>query len=85
MREVRTGPVCGWDPRLSTAGNRVSRHLGILLDDLARMANWMRHRGRGDLALGDRGVLEPGFVRLAGEAQVVAELTEDFVKEIRLP
>jgi hypothetical protein len=59
--------------------------LGILLDDLARMANWMRHRGRGDLALGDRGVLEPGFVRLAGEAQVVAELTEDFVKEIRLP
>jgi len=85
LREVRVGPVCGWDPRLSTAGNRVSRHLGILLDDLARMANWIRHRGRGDLAWGDRGVLEPGFVRLAGEAQVVAELTEDFVKEIHLP
>lgn len=85
LREVRVGPVCGWDPRLSTAGNRISRHLGILLDDLARMGNWIRHRGRGDLAWGDRGVLEPGFVRLAGEAQVVAELTEDFVKEIHLP
>jgi len=85
LREIRVGPVCGWDPRLSTAGNRVSRHLGALLDDLARMANWMRHRGRGDLVLGDRGVLEPGFVRLAGEVQVVAELTEDFLKEIHLP
>jgi hypothetical protein len=30
-------------------------------------------------------VLEAAFVRLAGEAQVVAELTEDFVKEIHLP
>lgn len=85
LREVRVGPVCGWDPRLSTAGNRVSRHLGLLLDQLARMANWIRHRGRSDLALGDRGVLEPGFVRLTGEAHVVAELTEDFVKEIHLP
>lgn len=85
LREVRVGPVCGWDPRLSTAGNRVSRHLGLLLDQLARMANWIRHRGRSDLALNDRGVLEPGFVRLAGEAHIVAELTEDFVKEIHLP
>jgi len=85
LREVRAGPVCGWDPRLSTAGNRVSRHLGALLDDLARMANWIRHRGRGDLAWNDRGVLEPGFVRLVGEAQVMAELTEDFLKEIHLP
>jgi hypothetical protein len=49
------------------------------------MANWIRHRGRSDLALNDRGVLEPGFVRLAGEAHIVAELTEDFVKEIHLP
>ena len=85
LQEVRVGPVCGWDPRLSTAGNRVSRHLGMLLDQLARMANWMRHRGRGDLGLCDRGVLEPAFVRLAGEAQMVAELTDDFLKEIHLP
>jgi hypothetical protein len=33
----------------------------------------------------DRGVLEPAFTRLAGEAQMVAELTDDFLKEIHLP
>jgi hypothetical protein len=30
-------------------------------------------------------VLEPAFSRLAGEAQIVAELTDDFLKEIHLP
>jgi len=59
--------------------------LAAVLDQLARMANWLRHQGRGDLAMCDRGVLEPAFVRLAGEAQVVAELTDDFVQEIHLP
>ena len=85
LREAQAGEVRGWDPRLSAAGNRVSRQLGALLDYLARMANWLRHHGRGDLALCDRGVLEPGFTRLAGEAHTVAELTDDFVKEIHLP
>jgi ParB-like chromosome segregation protein Spo0J len=85
LREAQAGEVRGWDPRLSVAGNRVGRHLAALLDQLARMTNWLRHRGRGDLALCDRGVLEPSFVRLAGEAHTVAELSEDFVKEIHLP
>lgn len=85
LREAQAGEVRGWDPRLSVAGNRVSRQLAGLLDYLARMANWLRHRGRGDLALCDRGVLEPGFVRLVGEARTVAEMTEDFLKEIHLP
>lgn len=85
VREAQAGEVRGWDPRLSAAGNRVSRQLAGLLDHLARMANWLRHRGRGDLALCDRGVLEPGFTRLVGEAHMVAELTDDFLKEIHLP
>jgi len=85
LREAQAGEVRGWDPRLSTAGNLVSRQLAMLLDQLARMANWLRHQGRGDLAMCDRGVLEPGFVRLAAEARMIAELTEDFVKEIHLP
>jgi hypothetical protein len=85
LREVQAVEVRGWDPRLSAAGNRVSRQLAAVLDQLARMANWLRHQGRGDLAMCDRGVLEPAFVRLASEAQVVSELTEDFVKEIHLP
>jgi len=85
LREAQGGEVLGWDPRLSVAGNRVNRQLGALLDHLARMANWLQHRGRGDLALCDRGVLEPGFTRLAGEARIVTELTDDFLKEIHLP
>lgn len=85
LREAQAGEVRGWDPRLSAAGNRVSRQLAGLLDHLARMANWLRHRGRGDLALCDRSVLEPGFVRLVGEAHTVAEMTDDFLKEIHLP
>jgi hypothetical protein len=85
LREVQAGEVRGWDPRLSTAGNRVSRQLAVLLDQLARMGNWLRHHGRGDLALCDRGVLEPAFVRLVGEAHAVAELSDDFLKEIHLP
>jgi ParB family transcriptional regulator, chromosome partitioning protein len=85
LREAQAGEVRGWDPRLSAAGNRVSRQLAVLLDQLARMANWLRHRGRADLAMCDRGVLEPSFARLAREAQMVAELTDDFVQEIQLP
>lgn len=85
LREAQAGEVRGWDPRLSAAGNRVSRQLAALLDQLARMANWLRHHGRGDLALCDRSVLEPAFTRLAGEVPLVAELTNDFLKEIHLP
>ena len=50
LREAQAGEVRGWDPRLSAAGNRVSRQLAALLDHLARMGNWLRHHGRGDLA-----------------------------------
>ncbi len=85
LREARAGEIRGWDPRLSAAGNRVSRQLAVLLDHLARMANWLRHHGRGDLALCDRSVLAPGFTRLSGETHTVAELADDFLKEIDLP
>ena len=66
LREAQAGEVRGWDPRLSAAGNRVSRQLAALLDQLARMGNWLRHHGRGDLALCDRGVLEPALHPLGG-------------------
>ena len=45
LREAQAGEVRGWDPRLSAAGNRISRQLASLLDQLARMANWLRHHG----------------------------------------
>ncbi len=85
LRQAQAGEVRGWDPRLSVAGNRVGRQLAALLDGLARMTNWLRHEGRGDLALCDRGVLEPSFTRLSGEARLVAELSDDLLQEMHLP
>jgi hypothetical protein len=77
--------VRSWDPRLSTAGNRVARKLGWLLDNLAGMENWLRHRGRSELSLCDCAVLSAGFERLGRDGRVVGELAEDLAKEMRLP
>jgi len=84
VAQARGGPVRSWDPRLSTAGNQVSRKLAWLLDNLARMENWLRHRGRGELSLCDCSILSPGFERLAHDGRIVAELTDDLVKEMKL-
>jgi ParB-like chromosome segregation protein Spo0J len=85
ISQARGSPLRSWDPRLSTAGNRVARKLGWLLDNLARMENWLRHSGRGELALCDRTILLPGFERLARDGRVVAELAGDLVEEMKLP
>jgi hypothetical protein len=85
LRQAQTESLPAWDPRLSAAGNRVLRQLGHLLDGLGRMENWLRHKGRADLATCDRGVLLPGFQRLTRDARTVAELTEDLLTEIDLP
>lgn len=82
--QARGGPIRSWDPRLSTAGNRVARKLGWLLDNLARMENWLRHSGRGELSLGDCTILSPGFERLSRDGRVVAELANDLVEEMKL-
>ena len=50
-----------------------------------RMENWLRHRGRADLAPCDRSVLSPSFQRLSRDARTVAELAEDLLTEIDLP
>jgi hypothetical protein len=67
------------------AGNRVNRHLAALLDQLARMENWLRHRGRAELRLCDRTVLREGFERLGPQAGSVAEQVNDFLQELDLP
>jgi ParB/RepB/Spo0J family partition protein len=85
LSQARGGPVRSWDPRLSTAGNRVARKLGGLLDSLARMENWLRHSGRGELSLCDAAILSPGFERLARDGRVVGELAGDLVEELKLP
>jgi ParB/RepB/Spo0J family partition protein len=81
LAQARGGPVRSWDPRLSTAGNRVARRLYWMLEDLARMENWLRHSGRGELSLCDRTILSPGFERMARDGRVVAELSNDLTEE----
>jgi hypothetical protein len=74
-----------WDPRMSTAGNRIAKRLGFLLDSLAKMQTWLRYQGRGELQACDAELLEPGFRRLVDESLLVAGATEDFLKELKLP
>lgn len=85
IAQARGGPVRSWDPRMSTAGNRVSRKLAWLLDNLAGMENWLRHRGRGELSLCDCTILAPGFERLARDSCVVGELAHDLAEAMKLP
>ena len=69
------GPVR--DPRLSPAGNRLARQLGMLLDLLGRLENWQRHPGLAELKRDDRRLLAPQFARLARDARGVADLVDD--------
>jgi ParB-like chromosome segregation protein Spo0J len=85
LRQAQMESLPSWDPRLSAAGNRVLRQLGGLLGGLGRMENWLRHRGRADLAACDRGVLSPSFQRLVRDSRTVAELIEDLLTEIDVP
>lgn len=82
VQQARGVQLPAWDPRLSSAGNRVSKDLGRLLDQLSRMENWLRHHARGALLLCDRRILQEGFGRLAREGRQVAELAEDFMSEL---
>jgi hypothetical protein len=73
--------------RLST-GAREELGLGLLaglLEPLAKMQAWLAYRGRGELMACDRQPLEAGLRRLAREARVVAEATDDFLQELTPP
>ena len=85
LRQAQMESLPAWDPRLSAAGNRVLRQLGSLLGGLGRMENWLRHRGRADLAPCDRTVLAPSFTRLTRDTRTVAELAEDLLSQIDVP
>jgi ParB-like chromosome segregation protein Spo0J len=85
LREYEGHVTRSWDPRMSAAGNRISRQLARLLDLLGSLQSWLRYSGRGTLELRDREPLRPGFERLLAESFGVAELTEDFLRELHLP
>ena len=75
------GPA--WDPRLSVAGNRFSKQLARLLDQLARMESWLNQRSRAELRACDRLALVPGLERLACASRTVAELAGELLQEVR--
>lgn len=85
LRQSQSSYVHRWDPRMSAAGNRVAKRLGLLLDCLARMNTWLRYTGRGELQAVDRQPLTGGFVKLEQETKLVGEATGDFLKELKLP
>ena len=85
LRQADDRYVHSWDPRLSTAGNRVAKQLAMLLDCLAKMQSWLRYQGRGQLQACDREPLADGFRRLVQEGRLVAEASEDFLRELKLP
>jgi ParB-like chromosome segregation protein Spo0J len=83
LRQAQAPAAPAWDPRLSSAGNRIAKQLGYLLDQLGRVETWLHYRGRAELSLLDQGLLKPGFVRLSRDARTVAELADDFVGELQ--
>lgn len=85
LRQASDTYVHQWDARLSVAGNRAARRLGQLLESLARMDAWLRHRGRSELAACDRQPLSEGFQRLIVDSRHVAEAAADFLAELKLP
>lgn len=85
LRQSADQYVHQWDPRMSAAGNRIAKRLGLLLDSLAKMQTWLQYQGRGDLQACDAPLLEGGFRRLIDESRLVAEATDDFLKELTLP
>jgi ParB/RepB/Spo0J family partition protein len=75
--------VCpAWDPRLSVAGNRFSKQLTRLLEQLARMESWLVGRSRAELRACDRLALGPGLERLARDSRTVAELAGELLAEV---
>lgn len=69
------------DPRLSAAGQLVWRHLGVVLERLARMQDWLSAREFGDLPAGDQRILAPRLTRLARDGMTVALLVEEVLTE----
>jgi ParB-like chromosome segregation protein Spo0J len=72
----------GWDPRLSTSGNRISKQLTVLLDRLAWVENFLECHGWTSLTAADRLVLGPIFQRLARDAKCVADGAGDLALEM---
>jgi ParB-like chromosome segregation protein Spo0J len=82
LKQAGEAEHIGWDPRLSTRGNRVSKQLTVLLDRLVWVRNFLECHGWNSLLACDRLVLGPVFQRLSHDASCVAEMAGDLAKEM---
>jgi len=71
-----------YDPRLSTAGNRMWRQSAMLLEQLGRLETWLRSRGLSELSVLDRKLLSPQLIRLGRECQIVGGLINELGLEV---
>jgi ParB-like chromosome segregation protein Spo0J len=85
LKQAGEAEHMGWDPRLSTRGNRVSKQLTILLDRLTWIRNFLECHGWNSLTASDRLVLGPVFRRLSHDASSVAALAADLAQEMQQP
>lgn len=85
IRQAQDSYVDQWDPRLSSAGNRVAKRLGLLLDAATKMTHWLRLTGRSELQACDRSILLGSFAKLQQESTLLAEAIADFIQELQLP
>ena len=83
LSQAGGAPQAGRDPRLSEAGNQISKRIGLLLDVLGRMEVWLAHHGRAGLTPEDRALLTPRFEKLSRDAASVAVLSKDLLSEMK--
>ena len=74
LRRAGTVPTPVRDPRLSTQGNWLAKHLAQALEALTRVENWLRTPGPREWQQRDRVLLEPQLLHVVEQAALVAEL-----------
>ena len=67
-------PTALRDPRLSSAGNWLAKHLTQALETLTRVENWLRTPNQRELRDQDREIVQPLLRRVGDQSSVVAEL-----------
>jgi ParB-like chromosome segregation protein Spo0J len=77
LMQAQGVPSPARDSRLSPAGNRLARQVGMLRDLLGRVENWQRHPGLAELRREDRRLLAPQLTLLACDAHRVGNLIDD--------
>ncbi len=67
-------PTALRDPRLSSAGNWLAKHLTQSLETLTRVENWLRTPNQRELRDQDREIVQPLLRRVGDQSSLVAEL-----------